>query len=341
MYGLPKSDAVPRSLFGLSLCIFLAVVACRSQAQGSKPDPDPTALTTLADFRDLSDDASPEQLFDKVIAYSEAERAKKAVPANEPFALPKGFVFPVNANRDGGKDRKNSIFCIDISHYTSLDLDFNVLKEISISCVDIKASQGTGYKDSHFKDFCEAAADAGVARGAYHFVSSQSSGEDQGKSFAKLIALNGGFKATDLPPAVDLEWDISYSGGLDHWVGQSSKQIIDKVLACLDAIEKATEAAGAHKIPILYTSNAWIKERGISASDFARLRRFNIWIADYSRSHRAIEKPSQVFGLSNLFWQFAADTTLQKGYNGKLDANIYYGSRTEFERDFQLTAQQH
>lgn len=58
-----------------------------------------------------------------------------------------------------------------------------------------------------------------------------------------------------------------------------------------------------------------------------------VWIADYSRSRKAVEKPALINGRQQALWQFADDTLLRLG-SGKLDASIFYGSRDEFLSTF-------
>ncbi len=285
---------------------------------------DVSKLTSDAAYQDLTLDASRAELFGRIVAFQEA-KAPQIIDEVQPFNLSGPFRFPLNARFDDGKPRENSS-----------DLDFTTLKNQKIDFVYMKATQGVGFKDSKFPQFWDAAESAGLLRGAYHFLSFQTSGTDQGTSFAKFIGLHGGFRKQDLPPVMDLEWDIAVANGPDRWAGQTPRQIIDKALDCMKTIEAATITAGAPKIPILYTSKAWIDERNIPAEEFKRLERYRIWIADYSRSHRAVEQPAVIHAAPNMFWQFTAAAKLDVGYPGGLDANIYKGTQAEFDRDFQL-----
>jgi lysozyme len=304
-----------------------------AQGSSSSADAQPPKLETEADWKPLTEDASRAELFQRVIAAKLAESppAKEALPGTPT----KPFLFPQDANFDGGKPRKNSIFGLDISHYTTPDLDFGALKEQGIRFVFTKATQGTGFKDARFAEYWgklgALAPDKKVLRGAYHFLSSSGDAAAQADSFLKFMALHGGFQPGDLPAVLDLEWDVTGSGAPDRWAGQSPAQILDKTLAWLKRVEDQTG-----KIPILYTARSWWRERGIPETDFAKLAHYKIWIADYSASNRASEIPAVPQNAKWHLWQFTEGSRLTKGYSGTMDANIYKGTEAEFLADFQL-----
>jgi lysozyme len=148
------------------------------------------------------------------------------------LALPPTFQFPLNALKnivkdDAGnivksEDRKNSIFGLDVSHYTSPSLLLDALKDQDVTFIYVKATQGTSFKDDNFSDFWTrlaggdsggrdgvrrkgVPAEARIARGAFHFLSSSSPGLAQANAFVDYVNLHGGFKPDDLPPTLDLE----------------------------------------------------------------------------------------------------------------------------------------
>src|SRR5262249_25687308 len=248
-------------------------------AQPSAPAQAQLKLETEADWQPLTDDASRGELFQRVISAKLAESGQtieglKALPGSkrEPFQ------FPQNAKFDAGKPRENSIFGLAISHYTSPDPDFSLLRDQGIFFVYVKATQSTGLKDSRFADFWKKLAalppDKKLLRGAYHFLSSSTDATAQADTFLKFLALNGGMQAGDLPAVVDLEWDVAGKGSPDRWAGQSPAQILDKTITWLAKVEAQTG-----KIPMVYTARSWWRERGIPDSDFAKLSHYKIWIA--------------------------------------------------------------
>lgn len=290
-------------------------------------------LETDADWQTLTDDTSRADLFKRFIAepQAKAQGAKEALPGTPS----KPFTFPHDAAFDGAKPRENAIFGLDISHYTTPDLDFGALKEQGIRFVFTKATQGTGFKDGRFAEYWGKLGtlppDKKVLRGAYHFLSSSGDPSTQADSFLKFVALHGGFKPQDLPAVLDLEWDITTKDGPDHWTGQSPAQILDKTLAWLTKVEAQTG-----RIPIVYTARSWWHDRGIPEADFAKLAHYKIWIADYSASNRATEMPAVPQNAKWHLWQFTEGARLSKGYPGVMDANIFKGTEAEFLGALQL-----
>ena len=76
--------------------------------------------------------------------------------------MPPTFSFPHNAlinivTDDAGhskdEDRKNSIFGIDVSHYTAPSLLLDALKDQQVKFIYVKATQGASFKDDNFADF--------------------------------------------------------------------------------------------------------------------------------------------------------------------------------------------
>ncbi len=322
-----------RNLINLTILLGLFVLPTAALSE----DKDVDSYTKVSDWPDVADDTDPGVLFKKVVTFGQNEAGIKLNSGVTDFDLRGPFVFPDNADFDHGKPRKDSVFGIDISHYTSDKIKFSSLKRLKVAFVYMKATQGLG-KDKKFANFWAKARqvpqERSVYQGAYHFLSANVDGQVQGRSFARFLLLNG-TSATDLPPVMDLEWDISSTHPEDRWIGQSPKQIVASALACLSAIKSEYAEKGISKTPILYTSRAWLNERGIGKSEFAELSKFPIWIADYGDSHRATEDPHTVFGNKPQFWQFAADARVPDQLK-KVDVNIFKGTDDEFKAAFQL-----
>jgi lysozyme len=292
------------------------------------------------EWQSLEDDVSRAQLFDNNV---EPEAAPPD-PAFESFALNGPFVFPANAREDLGAVRVNSIFGIDISHHQSPDpkcrqpynpsreIDFSSLRQQEVRFVFVKATQGVGYRSCRFGDYWRALGalpeDRRVLRGAYHFLSSSSDAAQQAQSYIRLMNENGGFASSDLPPVLDLEWDMASVGAPDRWAIHQPQEIINRALIWLQAVE---EASGRR--PILYTARSWWRERGIPDAMFSQLAHYPLWVADYSQTRRAVESPA-VPGAPPLpawtLWQFADNGRLAQGYSRGLDINIFKGTEEEF-----------
>jgi lysozyme len=284
---------------------------------------------------DLTNDVSRAELFQLVI---DAANAQSPLPPGgaQSFNLWGPFSFPTDATYDlvAGKPRTNSIFGIDISHYTPDGLPLQDLSQWKATFAYAKATQGTTFKDGKFAGYWKALGQltggARVHRGAYHFLASDvhESGMDQAKTFVAFLAQNGGLKPTDMPPALDLEWDIASQGAPDRWAGQDPDQIVDKVIEFMTYVQQQT-----HRTPMLYTAAAWWRSINGQAKA-ARLNAYKLWVADYSKTSRGVEVPTVPPGTQAALWQFTSSARLPGGYQGTLDANIYKKAEADFYTDF-------
>jgi lysozyme len=198
-----------------------------------------------------------------------------------------------------------------------------------------KATQGVAYKDSMFATYWDQLGALSVSqkvyRGAYHFLTAADSSTAQAGRFVDYVELHGGFKADDMPPCLDLEWDRT-STNPDRWKGQSPDDILQKALDWLKEVQRRT-----NRKPMVYTALSWWHDRGLPVEKIQLFKDYPIWVADYSRSHKASEQPSIIGGRKQDIWQFAEDARLTTGYpGGSLDANIYDGSLDQFRKDFNL-----
>ena len=265
--------------------------------------------------------------------------AQFVAPRNKPeaFALLGPFVFPADTTIDKttNASRTDVIFGIDVSHYESADIRFDIMRDQNVRFVYAKATQGVGFKDAKFADFWTALgalpAERKVLRGAYHFLSSGDDPVAQADSFLKLLDENGGLQPGDLPPVLDLEWDIAAKNGPDRWSGHTPDAILNAVTAWLSRVKDKTQ-----RIPIVYTARAWWRERNIPEEKFAVLGDYRVWIADYSNSSRALETPAVPNNGAFHLWQFSETAKLSTGYGGALDANVYFGDDLKFLNDFQI-----
>jgi lysozyme len=71
----------------------------------------------------------------------------------------------------------------------------------------------------------------------------------------------------------------------------------------------------------------------------AKLKKYPIWIADYSPTRRAIETPSQPAGFKWTLWQFTDDSELSVGATKPLDASVFKGTESEFAEIMQVNSQ--
>lgn len=192
-------------------------VVCTFYVSATHPIGAEEGTRTEDSWTALPDDQSEDTSRGAAFAEHEVAAYDAAAPASsaEPLAIPSQFTFPDDARYDRIEkhDRMNSIFGIDVSHYTDSRLNLDDLKVKNVRFVYIKATQGTSSKDAKFAQFWDGMGKLDpavkVPRGAYHFLSSTSPGKPQADAFVDYITLHGGIKTGDLPPVVDLEWDVT------------------------------------------------------------------------------------------------------------------------------------
>ncbi|MBY5394631.1 glycoside hydrolase [Rhizobium leguminosarum] len=306
-------------------CVFVVTISRLASAGGA---------LTEASWQELTDDTSRATLFEEEIVPARlAEDEKLDKDPTISLNIPKEFWFPDDAKFDRvlNKPRDNALFGVDISHHNG-KLSFKNFRLQHISFVYMKATQGVRFKDGKFggywSDVAALEEPHRVYRGAYHFLSANGSAEDQANSFVDYITLHGGIGPDDMPPCLDLEWDRT-STNPDQWNGQDPDAILSKAIKWLNIVESRTG-----REPILYTARSWWRERIKDESKLARLDGYHVWIADYSTSHKAAEKPAIINGKVQKIWQFTDNASLATGYNRGIDANIYYGTKEAFEADF-------
>lgn len=289
-----------------------------------------------------AEDYSRKQLFEEHLVATSPKLTKD----QRSKALDGPFTFPENAEKDRGEPRRNAIFGIDISHWSSSDpkcrakydpsreIDFASLGNQRVRFVYVKATQDVNFRDCRFADYWaelgKLKSSARARRGAYHFLTATSTGAAQAASYIRLRMQQGGFTADELPSVLDLEWDKTPTNR-DRWTDISNDTIVSNAIAWLSAV---AEASG--KTPMVYTTNSWLKEHLFTREQIAHLKPYRLWIADYSQTRRAIEQPSLPGGLASTLWQFTDSSRLTIGHSVGLDASIFKGSDAEFASAMQL-----
>ena len=284
----------------------------------------------------LEDDASRASLFDDMVVPARVEADAKDPHRPVDLGIPKVFYFPGDARTDviRGRPRENSIFGVDLSHFTKGNINLGMLRLQEVRFVYVKATQGVTFKDGLFGRFWSELhaleTERAVSVGAYHFLTAGVDGKDQARRFLEYVQLHGGLGAGDMPPCLDLEWD-RVPGDTDRWRSVSKEEAVENAVAWLEYVEQKTG-----RRPLLYTAKSWLDGRGITGELLERLTRYPMWIADYSNSHKAIEKPAVPAGAKTVLWQFSSDARLTAGYKDNMDANVFYGSEADFIRQFAL-----
>ena len=156
---------------------------------------------------------------------------------------------------------------IDVSSYQE-EIDWKGMAKEGFSFAFIKASEGSSHVDPAFKEHWKKAHAAGLACGAYHFLSFDTEGASQAENFIDTVPKGFGFLglgSSALPPAVDIEM---YG---DYETAPPTQQMLDDVLQpMLSALE---DHYG--RTPVLYT-NPYLYEQYLSG----KYDDYPIWISD-------------------------------------------------------------
>jgi lysozyme len=259
---------------------------------------------------------------DLVDDYSRADllRYARSIGPNA-RAVPEKFVFPGDASA-----RQDWAFGTDVSHHDGT-IDWSKARKQEIRFAYVKASQGLEFRDNtfarHWADIGKLSGDEAtrVYRGAYHFLSAAGDGAAQAQNF---LAVVGAAIPSDLPATLDVEWDApagSDPGATDRWKSLSATEIIAKIQAWVDVVERATG-----KTPMIYTAASWWNGR-VGNTD--KLSRYRIWIADYSATSRLHETPKIPAGYVSHVWQFSEKGSAGEGFSTNIDVNVFKGSTAQ------------
>jgi len=210
------------------------------------------------------------------------------------------------------------ILGIDVSKWqddnsTPQHMDFTKAKAQGAEYVFIKASERLG-ADADYAWNWKAAKDAGLLRGAYHFLRWDVSGLMQARYFCNDV-MGGDFG--ELPPVADFEAPPKYSSStvVSHWPSNA---------LLFQFLEEVENISG--KRPIIYTSpgfwSSYGKIKNTSTYD-QKWAYYPLWIANYGVADPLIPKPWTTF----TFWQYSATGDgIKFGAESKgLDMNWFNG----------------
>jgi lysozyme len=201
--------------------------------------------------------------------------------------------------------RAMAIQGLDVARYQGR-IDFSAARGGGTHFVFIKSTEGKDYIDPNFYDNWNRAREAGVARGAYHFMTWCSLASEQANWFIKMVPND----RDALPPVLDLEWNNHSSCKNTH----NRADILEKVRVMLAAMEAHTG-----KVPIIYTDMTFHR-------DILEGEHFDnpFWLRSV-----AAEPHQRYRGRDWLFWQWTQTGTMQ-GVPTEVDRNAFYGSGDEW-----------
>ena len=190
---------------------------------------------------------------------------------------------------------------VDVSSYQG-DIDWpTVAAEPKMRFAFVKATEGRSWQDPYFDLNWKLLKRTDLARGAYHFYRPNRDATQQANFFTSTVVLEKG----DLPPVLDVE----------KTDGRSAATIRAGVRTWLRLVGRRYGVR-----PIIYTNHDFYVRYFQGHFDD-----YPLWVAHYEvrRPRLAVEQWT--------FWQHS-DEALVPGIRGFVDANVFGGSVSEFNR---------
>ena len=194
---------------------------------------------------------------------------------------------------------------IDVSHHQGA-IDWQRIAAQNIRFVYLKASEGGDWQDASFPGYLQAAHEASMAVGAYHYFTLCASGPLQAHNF---IAAAPPSRTLNLPPAIDLE----YVGNCGTRPEQGR---LARELKAFIAIVKQHYG----KTPVIYSTQRFFEDYLDNDPAF---RAYPLWVRNlYGEAQWS-------HGRTVMFRQFANHARLD-GIKGSVDLDLYIGSKAQF-----------
>src|SRR5262249_50048888 len=141
----------------------------------------------------------------------------------------------------------------------------------------------------------------------------------------------------DLRKDASKKWIVADSGEkLDFWKGQEPEEILGKVLKWLNRVEQRTG-----RVPVVYTSRGWWRDRIKDEKKFLLLKRYPLWIANYPETGRpANDSPKVPNNQQWVLWQFTENGKMNNADTlpGLFDVNVYRGTLAGFRQALNVSA---
>ncbi|WP_050519507.1 GH25 family lysozyme [Pseudorhodobacter antarcticus] len=207
---------------------------------------------------------------------------------------------------DGRDPSKYAVHGIDASRWQG-DIDWRAAQANGVSFAFFKATEGGDIVDPAFEAYWDGAGRAGVPRAAYHFFYFCRPAIEQARWFIKNVPRSKGA----LPPVLDMEWN-AHSPTCTRRPDAAHVRAEAKIF--MDALERHYGQR-----PVIYTTVDFFAD-----NQMGRIGNVDFWLRSVA-GH-----PSTVYpGQNWTFWQYSG-TGLVPGITGKVDLNVFAGSRAEW-----------
>lgn len=194
---------------------------------------------------------------------------------------------------------------IDVSRWQG-DINWFAARNAGVSFAFLKATEGGDVADPMFRQNWRQTAQAGIARGAYHFYYFCRTPEEQANWFIRHVPKTRGA----LPPVLDIEWTHSRT-----CPGRPAPSVVRGYMTrFLNRLE-----AHYGQRPIVYTTPDFYED-----NDLGRLRA-EFWLRSVA-AHPHVRYPNERWS----FWQYTG-TGKVPGVSGKTDINVFAGSANSYQ----------
>ncbi|WP_085878371.1 glycoside hydrolase family 25 protein [Roseisalinus antarcticus] len=196
---------------------------------------------------------------------------------------------------------------VDASRYDP-NPDWRGAAQSGVSFAWIKATEGGDLLDPSFSGHWNAAADAGVPRGAYHVYYHCRPAEDQARWFIRNVPRQPG----SLPPVLDMEW-TPFSPTC------TARPPAAEVRAGMAIFLRMLTAHYGTR-PVIYTVPDFYDD-----NDLGSFAGYEYWLRS-TAAHPTDRYPGGPW----TFWQYSGTGTLP-GFDGSTDLNAFNGSPVAFQ----------
>lgn len=207
---------------------------------------------------------------------------------------------------EGGAPFSLPVHGIDVAKWQR-EVDWRAVKGAGIEFAFIKATEGGDRLDERFKQNWRAAGQAGIARGAYHFLYFCTPAEVQARWFIRNVPRERGA----LPPVLDAEWNPHSP---TCTIRPPAAEVRAKMKTWLDIIERHYGQR-----PIIYTTVDFHRENLVG-----QMKGETYWLRS-TATHPSVTYP----GRNWMFWQYTATGRLP-GTIGDTDINAFAGSQRQW-----------
>ncbi len=209
-------------------------------------------------------------------------------------------------------------FGVDVSSYEPR-VDWHALRAQGVRFAFIRATSGIGYVDPSFAEHWAGARQAGILRGAYHYMIALQDPTKQANLFIKTVGTGLG----ELPPIVDFEDKYNETA--------SNRRVVDTGKAILDQVE----AAFGRK-PMVYSRRTYFLEHmAVAGKQPTWAKNYPLWVAQYPYVYAEGNMPTQPEGWQDWkFWQYSESgiiegVTDEIGRPTEIDLDWFRGTAEE------------